>query len=133
MAKHYEAIRALDGEVVAVSFSKPERVAAALKALPLPFPALSDPDLVSYHAYGLGRTRWRDMLRPGVLLRFGKMLLRGWAPRKPNRGDDVLQLGGDFVLDRQRKISYAYRSLEPTDRPSPEELLEAVRAARAGS
>jgi hypothetical protein len=128
--KVYADIRALGGEVLAISFSKPERVAAVLRTKPLPFPALCDPDLVSYHAFGLGRTRWRDFVRPGLLMRFGKMLRQGWLPRLPDDGADVLQLGGDFVLDRQRRITYAYRSLEPTDRPTPPALLEAVRGAK---
>jgi peroxiredoxin len=127
--KVYGDIRALGGEVIAISFSKPERVAAVLRTRPLPFPALSDPTLASYHAFGLGRTRWLEIVRPGVLLRFGRMLAGGWLPKPPNKGEDVLQLGGDFVLDRQRHITYVYRSHEPTDRPTPQALLEAVRGA----
>jgi peroxiredoxin len=127
--KVYSEIRALGGEVLAVSFTKPERLAAVLRMKPLPFPALSDPAVESYHAFGLGRTSWLDIARPGVLLRFGKMMLHGWMPRQPNKGEDVLQLGGDFVLDRQRRIAYAYRSQEPTDRPTGQALLQALRAA----
>jgi peroxiredoxin len=127
--KVYPDIRASGGEVIAVSFTKPERLAAVLRIKPLSFPALSDPGVESYHAFGLGRTTWLDILRPGVLLRFGKMMLHGWMPKQPNKGEDVLQLGGDFILDRQRRIAYVYRSLEPTDRPSGPALLEAVRRA----
>jgi peroxiredoxin len=127
--KVYADIRAAHGEVVAVSFTKPERLAAVLRMNPLPFPALSDPGVASYHAFGLGRTSWLDIVRPGVLFRFSKMMLHGWMPGQPGKGEDVLQLGGDFVIDRQRRIAYVYRSLEPTDRPSTSALLEAVRRA----
>jgi hypothetical protein len=41
----------------------------------------------------------------------------------------VLQLGGDLVLDGQGRPAYAYRSAEPTDRPTLEALLQAVRHA----
>lgn len=33
---------------------------------PWPFPVLGDPSLAAYQAFGLGRTRWRDILRPRV-------------------------------------------------------------------
>lgn len=131
MEKVYPDIRASGGEVLAISFSAPERVAAVLRMKPLPFPALCDPTFAAYHAFGLGRTRWLHIVRPSVLLRFGRMMVGGWLPGPPRKGDDVLQLGGDFVLDRQRRIAYAYRSAEPTDRPPPQALLAAVRAVAA--
>jgi hypothetical protein len=45
----------------------------------------------------------------------------------PYRGEDVLQLGGDFILDRQRNVVFAYPSSDPTDRPSVAAMLEALR------
>jgi peroxiredoxin len=127
--KHYEAIRQLGGEVVAVSFSKPEVVAAHLALEPLPFPMLADPEMTAYRAFGLGRTSWGTFFRGRVLGRYLRLIFRGWRPRKLQEGDDLLQLGGDFVLDRQRRLVYAYRSADPTDRPPPEDLVRAVRAA----
>ncbi len=70
------------------------------------------------------------MLRAGVLGRYLGLLLRGWLPRKPCKNEDLLQLGGDFVLDAARRLVYAHPSAEPTDRPTIEELLQAVRRAR---
>ena len=65
-----------------------------------------------------------------MLWRFVKVMLHGWLPRKPGANEDVLQLGGDFVLDRQRRVVYAHASRDPTDRPSNAELLNAVRSVR---
>jgi hypothetical protein len=36
----------------------------------------------------------------------------------PYAGEDVLQLGGDFILDRHRRVVFAYSSANPTDRPA---------------
>jgi hypothetical protein len=36
-----------------------------------------------------------------------KHLIRGWLPGKPNEAEDLLQLGGDFVLDGQGRLVYA--------------------------
>jgi hypothetical protein len=69
------------------------------------------------------------MLRPRVLLGYLRLVWRGWRPRRAREGEDVLQLGGDFVLDGQGRLVFAYRSIEPTDRPSVEMLVQALRGA----
>jgi hypothetical protein len=66
------------------------------------------------------------MLRPGVILRYLRLIFRGWRPQLVREGEDILQLGGDFVVDREGHLIYAYRSAEPTDRPSVEALLQAM-------
>jgi peroxiredoxin len=129
--QHYPELQALGAEVLAVSFTKPSRVAAYVAAHPLPFPALADPERAAYAALGLGRTSWRKVLRGGVLARYLRLILRGWMPHRTAAGEDVMQLGGDFVLDRHGRLAYAYRSAEPTDRPPAADLLAAVRRAAA--
>ncbi|GIW80638.1 MAG: hypothetical protein KatS3mg105_2445 [Gemmatales bacterium] len=127
MAKHYDEIRRLGGEVAAVSFAKPERVRAFAEAHPLPFPVFSDPHMAGYRAFDLGRTSWREMLAPRVLWRYLKMMFRGWLPGRVDRDDDLLQLGGDFVLGRDGQLLFAHQSSEPTDRPPVNSLIQAVR------
>ena len=125
----YDPIRALGGEVLAVSFSPPARVAAYLARHPLPFPVVSDPDRWAYRAFALGRTSWLSFFRPAVLGRYLRLMFGGWMPWQAEQGTDLLQLGGDFVLDAGRHIILAHRSAEPTDRPAARQLLEAVRRA----
>lgn len=127
MQKVYPELRKLGAEVVAVSFAPPRLVKNYVEKYPLPFPVVSDPERAAYRALALDRTTWREILRPRVLGRYLRFLFQGWMPQMGNREEDVLQLGGDFVLDAARKLVYAYRSAEPTDRPSAAELLEAVR------
>src|SRR5262245_4684629 len=97
----------------------------------MPFPVVGDPERAAYRAFGLERTSWGRLLRPGVVLRYLGLIFRGWLPRRPRSGEDVLQLGGDFVLNGEGRMVYAYRSAEPTQRPSIETLLQAVRDAGA--
>jgi peroxiredoxin len=127
--RRYDEFRRLGAEVLVVSQARPDLLAVFLRDDPLPFPALADPTRAAYRAFGLERTSWAAMLRPGVALRYLRLIFRGWRPRSAHGGEDVLQLGGDFVLDRQGRLTYAFRSDEPTDRPSVEELLRAVREA----
>ena len=115
--------------MLAISFSPPARVAAYVQRYLFPFPVLSDPDRNAYRTFALEKTSWRTMLRPASLLRYLKLMVRGWLPRSPDKDDDLLQLGGDFVLDEQRRLVFAYKSVEPTDRPSAAQLLRWIRSS----
>jgi peroxiredoxin len=126
---HYQEIRALGGDVLVISFAQPNFVTMYRKDKPLPFPVVSDPTLAAYRAFGLERVSWASFLRSGTILKYLALIFRGWIPRRPNEGEDVLQLGGDFILDEQRRLVYAFRGKAPTDRPSARELVEAVRSA----
>jgi hypothetical protein len=129
VALQLEAFQHLNGQVVAVSFTPPGRVAAFLSAHPLPFPAFSDPERKAYRTFSLGRTSWGAMLHPRVLWGYLKFTWRGTRPEKPEPGEDLFQLGGDFVLDGAGRLVFAYPSKTSTDRPSVAVLLDAVRKA----
>jgi peroxiredoxin len=127
--RHYDALRAAGAEVLVITQARPELLAAFLREEALPFPVVTDPTRRAYEAFGLGRTSWSAMLRPGVLLGYLRLIFRGWRPRRWTEGEDVWQLGGDFVLDGEGRVAYAYRSAESTDRPAVGELIEAVQKA----
>ncbi len=129
MKDHYAEFQQLGSEVLAVSFAPPPLVGAYLAETPMPFPVFADASRTSYQTLGLGQTSWGAMLRPAVLAGYLRLMFRGSLPRKPNKEEDIFQLGGDFVLDAQRRVVYAHRSAEPTDRPAVSELLHAVRLA----
>lgn len=107
--------------------SAPEVLAGYLKQRAWPFPLVSDPEREQYRRFGLERLRWRDYFRARALLGYARLLLRGWLPRLPYRGDDVHQQGGDFVIDADGRLLYAFRSANPADRPTPEELPRILR------
>lgn len=128
MLKHLDEIRGLGGDVLVITLVPPTLLAPYLQRRAWPVLVLADPSLNAYRAFALGRTPWWTFLRPLVVARYLWHLLRGWRPEKPSGEEDLLQLGGDFVLDRNRRIVFAYRSKEPTDRPGVRELIDAVRA-----
>ncbi len=129
MREHYPRLRELGAQALAVVISRPEMVGAFLADEPLPFPLVADPTGAAFRAFGLERTSWRRILRPASVLRYLRLIFRGVLPRRPNEGEDVLQLGGDFVLDKEGRVVYAYRSGEPTDRPAIAALARAIQQA----
>jgi hypothetical protein len=113
--------------VLVVSQAKPEILALYLARQAWHVTVVGDPDRAAYRAFGLERTGWLAFFRPRVLLGYFRGLLRGYGLKKPYQGEDVRQLGGDFVLDRERRVVFAYPSADPTDRPGVDDLLWAVR------
>ena len=131
MQKIYEQIKTLGGEVLVVSFTPPKLIAAYLAENPQPFPFVSDSERKAYQAFALGATNLRGLLRLGVIWHYLKLIFRGWMPKGPDKGADVWQLGGDFILDADGRLRYAYASKDSTDRPSNDELLKALRECLA--
>lgn len=112
--------------VLVVAQAKPDFLTRFVASQPAGIDFASDPERVAYRAFGLERTRWRTFFRPRVLLGYLRGMLRGYRLSVPVAGEDVLQLGGDFLLDRGARVIFAYRSAEPTDRPSIGAVLAAI-------
>jgi len=123
-------LRTLGCELVTVTLSSPQALAASLQAEPLPFPFVCDPDRTAYRALGLARGSWWMFACPRVLLYYLTQIVKGWLPRRPKGRDDMLQLGGDFVFDRHYRLVFAHKSQDPADRPAIADLLAAARATR---
>jgi hypothetical protein len=113
--------------VLVVCQAKPEVLSLYLSREPRGVPVVCDPERVAYRAFGLQRVGWLSFFRPKVLAGYIGKMLRGHRVRRPYAGEDLLQLGGDFVLNRQREVKFAFTSNDPTARPSVEELLRSLR------
>jgi peroxiredoxin len=115
--------------VLVVCQAKPEVLARYLARQKWTAPVVSDPDRAAYRAFGLERTGWLTFFRPKVLWGYLRGMLRGYGLKTPYAGEDVLQLGGDFVLDRAGTVVFADPSADPTDRPTVAQILDAIRSA----
>jgi hypothetical protein len=112
--------------VLVVAQAKPDFLSRFVVTQPAGIAFASDPERAAYRAFGLERTRWQTFFRPRVLLGYLRGMLRGYRVKLPAAGEDVLQLGGDFILDRSGAVLLAYRSADPTDRPTTDALLAAL-------
>jgi|SRR5579883_907389 len=130
VARAFDRLTAAGVSVLAVAQADPIRLASWVSTTPLPFPLVSDPDRVAYRTFALRRVGWGHFFRPGVIGEYLRLMIRGQQLRKPLPGEDVLQLGGDFVLDRSRRLIVSRPSRVATDRPTVEEILTAVRRAK---
>jgi len=93
----------------------------------LPFPVLVDLPRTSYRDWGLRRARWHEVwLDPRVYRTYARLLRGGERLRAGGR--DVLQLGGDFVVDATSLATHS-RPQVRDDRPPVTELMDALAAA----
>jgi hypothetical protein len=117
-----DEIRAAGVDVLVVTQSRPEAVAG----VSLPLPTVCDPDRAAYRYFGLDRGRWSMFLRWRVLARYLRLIFAGWRPHRGEAEEDMLQLGGDFILSADRHLLYAHRSNDPADRPAAADLLDQI-------
>ncbi len=126
MHKRLDEFTAAGVKIVVVTQSKPESVTAPVLGLP----TLCDPERVAFGYFGLERGNWLMFLRPSGVIHYLKLMLAGWRPRW-ERGEDLLQLAGDFIVSGELRLVYAFRSSDPTDRPSASDLLQAIEHLNA--
>jgi hypothetical protein len=119
---HLDEIQRAGADVLVVTQSRPEEASAAS----LPLPTVCDPDRAAYRYFGLDRGRWSMFFRWNVLARYLRLIFTGWRPRRVEAGEDLLQLGGDFILSADRRLLYAHRSNDPADRPAAADLVAQI-------
>ena len=113
-------MEALQARVVVISFGSTFGAQAWLDEIDARFTLLLDPERKAYRAYGLEHSLARSW-SPKVWLAYARLMLSGrkWRGIQGDSG----QLGGDFIVDSNGVIRFAYRSDDPTDRPSMSQLL----------
>jgi hypothetical protein len=113
-------------DVVLITFTNAENLAAYTARNELPFPILIDRGRAAYRAFGLGRGSfarvwgWRAGRRYLEILRADGLS----GLRRPE--EDTLQLGGDFVVGPNGVLEYGFWGEGPDDRPSVDELIAQV-------
>jgi peroxiredoxin len=117
-----------DAAVVLITFTRPRNLRGFRRHLGLRFPVLADEARSTYRAYGLGRGSWRRVWGVRSMRAYARVLRGGHRPSFPTQ--DTLQLGGDFIIDPEGRVAYAYRSNGPDDRPSVAELLRVLLSVK---
>jgi peroxiredoxin len=114
--------------VALITFTRTRNLQGFRRRLGLAYPVLADETRAVYRAYALPRGSWWRVWGVNSLRAYGRLLRQGRRLERPT--GDTLQLGGDFVVDREGRLAYLYRSRGPDDRPSVDDLLDAVRSCR---
>ena len=119
-----------DTNVVLVTFTDPDNLDGYASRHDLTFPVLTDPTRTAYRAYGFGRGSIGRVWGLRAARRYVELLAAGrWRDlRAPT--EDTLQLGGDIVIDADGLLRWGFWGAGPDDRPSVDDLIDAVERAR---
>ena len=123
MREYLDEVRQTGADVLVVTQSQP----AAVAAMYLPLATVCDPERTAYRYFGLDRGKWSMFFRGSVLICYLRLIFTGWRPHAGEAGEDMLQLGGDFILSSDRRLVYAHRSNDPADRPTARDLVKQIQ------
>jgi hypothetical protein len=111
-----------------VVHDKPDRVRDwMLKDLEVPYPMLVDLEMSSYREWGLRHTPAAFTLHPRVFLGYARKVL--FEGEKLHFGTEPLQLGGDFVIGPEGRLTYSHAQKAVDDRPPAGLLLRELERA----
>ena len=90
----------------------------------IPFPLLVDRTKETYRALEMKRGNLWDVAGPHNWPRYVKGILTGHGVDKPQQ--DVLQMGGVIVVDRDGAATYEHRAGAASDNPPIDDVLAAI-------
>lgn len=112
-------------QIVAIGQGSAARARQFRADMELPFPLLADPRRNAYRAYGLLSMELR---REASLTGFVRGLQASAKYGMARSTDqDMLQLGGVFVIDADGVVRYAHRAQRASDNPPHDAVLAAVQ------
>lgn len=119
-----------DCDVTLVVFGDADVLTDYVAQHPLPFPVRRDPDRAAYAAFGFGRGSWTRVWGRQAATRYVELLREDGIGGLRRPRQDTRQLGGDIVIDAGGRLAYGFWGDGPDDRPTVDELVDAVRRAR---
>jgi len=93
--------------------------------------ALSDPERMAYHAYGLERGNiFQTVLHPQVIRSVKESAKKGYRLEQPPEGQDAMQMSGTFIINQEGRILLPFYYDNIADHPPLDLLLEGVLSTK---
>lgn len=123
---HRDDFARIGASVVMIAYHDPEQVMTNLvRELELPYTLLLDPSRQTYRRWGLEQATWRNALSPGLYVAAIRMKLSG-VKEMPAIPGPPTQMGGDFVIDREGRLTFVKYMKSFHDRAKVPVLLSAL-------
>lgn len=106
---------------VLISADKPDAAALAARTYEIPFPVLSDPDLIAHEVFKV-TMKLDDKLVP-VYKEYG-IALEDWSGKDHHK----FAVSSAFIVNQKGLIEWSHSSKDYTTRPSVKQLLEVIDA-----
>jgi len=114
--------------VALITFTEPEFVESYSSEHNLGYEVLIDPERVAYGSYGLGRGSFTRIWGLRSARRYLELIRADGISGLRRPVEDTRQLGGDFIVAPDGTLAYGFWGEGPDDRPSVDELVQAVRS-----
>lgn len=124
MRERQADLAARDVCVVVITFDDPFLCRAYLEETGLDWPLLIDEKRDLYRAYGMLRASLLDVWGPASWMAYLRELGKGQVLKRP--GADVMQRGGDVLIDPEGILRLHHIGRGPADRPGVDELLAVI-------
>lgn len=128
MTEHQDAIKSLNTKIVVISFGSPIGVRMWLEETGCPFDVLCDEKREVYKSLGL-KTSVSKVWNIEMVTYYAEQLASNKQLHKKyeNVEDDPLQMGGDFILDKNGSLALVHASTISTDRPAVEKIVTTLK------
>jgi hypothetical protein len=116
------------GHLVLIGQATPRQAAHFRRRQGIQLPVLADEERISYRAAGAKTGSAVDLYNPMVVAKGALTGLREKTIQTRTIGD-ANQLGGALVIDTAGNVTWSHMSTDAGDNASPEDILDAVKAA----
>ena len=118
--EHTPALKALGIQPVGLSVDAPENARLTKEALNVPFPLLSDPDLLAHKAF-----RVLNKLDDETVAKYDAWNLD--VERWSGRQHHVVAIPGIFLVDENRMVRFAHADRDYKTRPDIGQIIETIK------
>ena len=119
MAVNYDKFKSADVQPILISVDAPDKTAMMTAQYTIPFPVLSDPDLLAHNAFNVVLTLDEATLERHKQYGFS---LQDWSGKNHNS----IAVASAFIIDRNGKVLVSHAPEDYRTRPSIEQLLQLI-------
>ncbi len=124
MREQSETLAERNLRVLVVSFESGAAARRYQEETGLPWPLLVDAERTLYRAYGMQAAGFFDIWGPASWRAYSREIMAGRLPKKPS--GDIMQRGGDVLIDPQGIVRFHHVGAGPADRPPVADILKQI-------
>lgn len=127
MRENQDELDSLNVNIIVVTFEENFLSRSYVEETSLSWPLIIDESRDLYRGYGMLAASFWDIWGPKTWLVYLKEIMKGQKLKKSD--SDVMQRGGDVLIDPEGKVQLHHVGDGPADRPEVSVILKTIKAA----
>lgn len=119
LAKEYDQLKAAGLQVIAISTDTADKAAMTGAQFDIPFPVLSDPNLIAHEAFNVVLQVDDERLES---YKSKGLVLKDWSGQEHNK----VAVASAFIVDQQGRVLFSHAPVDYATRPSIDQLLSVI-------